>query len=70
MPWLYVHHSSLFYGHNVKSQDVSVAAHVLQIKEQLQKMSDLVNQNMMKLQADQKKWYDRNARSHKFQPGE
>ena len=74
----------LIYGHNVRGplavlreswefgepQDVSVAAHVLQIREQLQQMSDLVNQNMIKSQATQKKWHDRNARSRKFQPGE
>ena len=69
----------LIYGHNVRGpgplavlrelwesgepQDVSVAAHVLQIREQLQQMSDLVNQNMIKSKADQKKWFDRNARS-------
>ena len=74
----------LIYGHNVRSplavlreswesgesQDVSVAAHVLQIRDQLQQMSDLVEQNMRKSQADQKKRYDRNARSCKFQPGD
>ena len=53
-----------------KSQDVSVVAHVVQIREQLQQMTDLVEQNMEKAQANQKKWYDRNARSRKFEPGD
>ena len=53
-----------------KSQDVSVVAHVVQIREQLQQMTDLVEQNMEKAQANPKKWYDRNARSRKFEPGD
>ena len=53
-----------------KSQDASVVAHVVQIREQLQQMTDLVEQNMEKAQANQKKWYDRNARSRKFEPGD
>ena len=53
-----------------KSLDVSVVAHVVQIREQLQQMTDLVEQNMEKAQANQKKWYDRNARSCKFEPGD
>ena len=53
-----------------KSQDVSVVAHVVQIREQLQQMTDLVEQNMEKAQANQKKWYDRNAKSRKFEPGD
>ena len=39
-----------------KSQDASVVAHVVQIREQLQQMTDLVEQNMEKAQANQKKW--------------
>ena len=49
-----------------KSQDASVIAHVVQIREQLQQMTDLVEHNMEKAQDNQKKWYDRNARSRKF----
>ena len=37
-----------------KSQDVSVVAHVVQIREQLQQMTDLVEQNMEKAQANQR----------------
>ena len=53
-----------------KSQDASVVAHVMQIREQLQQMTDLVEHNMEKAQDNQKKWYDRNARSCKFEPGD
>ena len=47
----------------------SVVAHIIQIREQLQEMADLVHQNMVKAQTDQKRRYDRNARSRKFEPG-
>ena len=74
----------LIYGHNVRgpiavlkeawefaeSQDTSVIAHIIQIREQLQEMMGVVQQNMVKAQADQKRWYDRNARSCKFEPGD
>ena len=73
----------LIYGHNVsglmavlkeawesaESQDTSGVGHIMQIREQLQEMADLVYQNtcMAKAQADQKRWYDRNARFRKFE---
>ena len=53
-----------------ESQDTSVVAHIMQIREQLQEMADLIYQNMVKAQAEQKRWYDRNARSRKFEPGD
>ena len=49
-----------------KSQDVSMVAHVVQIRDQLLQMTDLVEQNMEKAQDNQKKWYDWNARSCKL----
>ena len=52
---------------SAESQDTSRVGHIMQIREQLQEMADLVYQNMAKAQADQKKWYDRNARSRKFE---
>ena len=33
-------------------------------------MADLVHENMVQSQANQKRWYDRNARSRKFEPGD
>ena len=47
-----------------------MVAHVMQIREQLQQMTGLVEQNMEKAQDNQKKWYDRNARTRKFEPGD
>ena len=54
---------------SAESQDTSVVAHIMQIREQLQEMADLVHENMVQSQANQKRWYDRNARSRKFEPG-
>ena len=59
----------LIYGHNVRgpmevlkeawesaeSQDTSVITHIIQIREQLQEMMGVVQQNMVKAQADQKR---------------
>ena len=50
---------------SAESQDTSVIAHIIQTREQLQERMGLVQQNMVKAQADQKRWYDRNARSRK-----
>ena len=55
---------------SAESQDTSVIAHIIRIREQLQEMMGVVQQNMVKAQADQKRWYDRNARSRKFEPGD
>ena len=33
-------------------------------------MSELARENLTKAQAQQKRWYDRNAREREFQPGE
>ena len=73
----------LIYGHNVRgpiavlkeawesgeSQDTSVIAHIIKIREQLQMMG-VLQQNMIKAQVDLKRWYDKNARSCKFEPGD
>ena len=52
-----------------KSQDASVVARVIQIREQLQQMTGFEH-NMERAQDNQKKWYDRNARTRKFEPGD
>ena len=39
-------------------------------KEKLEKMTDLVQQNLSKAQRHQKMWYDKNSRSREFQPGD
>ena len=53
-----------------ESQDVSVVSYILDIREKLQQMSKLVEQNLTKAQMDQKYWYDKNARHREFQPGD
>ena len=53
-----------------ESQDVSVVSYILDIREKLQQMSKLVEQNLTKAQMDQKFWYDKNARNREFQPGD
>ena len=45
-----------------ESQDVSVVSYILDIREKLQQMSKLVEQNLTKAQMDQKYWYDKNVR--------
>ena len=47
----------------------SVISYVLAMREKLSKMRDLVQQNLKQSQAEQKVWYDRNARSRVFEPG-
>ena len=44
----------------VTSVESSVVAHVIQIRNQLQEMVDLVHESGAISQADQKWWYDRN----------
>ena len=48
----------------------SVASHVIDTREKLSKMSELVHENMAKAQKEQKRWYDRNARERSFQTGD
>ena len=49
-----------------ESQDVSVVSYILDVREKLQQMSKLVEQNLTKAQMDQKYWYDKNARHREF----
>ena len=55
---------------SAESQDTNMVAHIMHIREQLQEMTDLVYQNMVKAQADQKRSYVRNVRYRKFEPGD
>ena len=50
--------------------EVNVSDYVVQMRERLQAMSELVGQNMEQAQAKQKKYFDRNARDRSFEPGE
>ena len=48
----------------------SVVSYVLLVRERLSKMTELVQKNLSKAQQQQKRWYDSNARSHEFNPGD
>jgi len=48
-----------------ESQDVT---YISDIREKLEQMSKLVQENLTKAQADQKYWYDKNIRQREFQP--
>ena len=48
----------------------SVVSYVLTIQERLEKLRDLVHENLQDAQATQKAWYDRHARNREFQSGD
>ena len=48
----------------------SVLSHVMVVRERLEKMTDLVQQNMRKAQSQQKRWYDHNARECTLKSGD
>ena len=50
-----------------KHSSESIVSYVLSIQEKLAKMSMLAWENLTKAQAQQKCWYDRNAREREFQ---
>ena len=45
-------------------------SYILSVQEKLAGMMELVKQNVIKAKAQQKAWYDRNARKRELQPGE
>ena len=51
------------------SGNESVVSYVLTMRDKLAKMSELVQENLERAQATQKKWYDRTARAREFTPG-
>ena len=74
----------LLYGHPVRGPlDVlkeswesspksaeSIVSYVLLMQNRLSKLRDVVRTNLEEAQRAQKKWYDRNARSREFSPGD
>ena len=52
------------------SGNESVVSYVLTMRDKLAKMSELVQENLERAQATQKKWYDRTARAREFTPGD
>ena len=51
-----------------KRSSESIVSYVLSIQEKLAKMLMLAQENLTKAQAQQKRWYDQNAREREFQP--
>ncbi len=45
-------------------------SYMLAMREKLTRMAELVQQNLGRAQAQQKVWYDRNARSRELEPGD
>ena len=74
----------LLYGQNVrrpldilkesweadKKSTESIVSYVLTIQERLAKLRDIVHDNLEEAQRTQKAWYDRQARSREFKPGD
>ena len=48
----------------------SVVSYVLKMRDRLEEMTDIVQENVANSQAQQKKWYDDKARFREFQVGE
>ena len=48
----------------------SVVSYVLTMREKLDRMTELVQENLAKAQKKQKEWYDQNARAREFQTGD
>ena len=53
-----------------EQSDQSVVSYVLTMREKLDTMSQLVQENLTKSQQYQKNWYDKSARKREFEPGE
>ena len=48
----------------------SILSHVLQMREKMEEMTELVRSNLEKVQHRQKVWYDKKARQRTLQPGQ
>ena len=48
----------------------SVVSHILQIREMMDKMSELAQDNLKESNSTQKKWYDQHARERTFENGD
>ena len=54
---------------NEKSNE-SVVSHILSIRERMARMMEMARENEARAKDQQKKWYDRNARSREFKEGD
>ena len=48
----------------------NVVSHVVKMRERLASMTDLVRENMEEAQRSQKQWYDKQASTRQFEPGD
>ena len=53
-----------------KKSDESVVSLILLVRERMEEMSELVEENVKATQMCQKKWYDQTARERELQPDE
>lgn len=51
-----------------KKSDQSVLSHILAIRERMEEMSEIVQDNLKEAQCRQKTWYDQNARKRELKP--
>ncbi len=57
-------------GDHGSKEPINVVSYVLEMREKLEKMTELVQQHMATAQAKQKAWYDQSARERGFEPGQ
>lgn len=57
-------------GDQERSQAVNVVSYVVQMREQLEKMTELAQAHKAEAQQHQKAWYDQSARQRSFSPGQ
>ena len=53
-----------------QTKDTNILSYVLSMREKLDKMTELVHDNLSRAQAYQKTWYDKTARVQGFAVGE
>lgn len=53
-----------------QKEGMNLVAYVLKMKQTLEEMTELTQENLRNAQRNQKSWYDRTARSRSFQPGQ
>lgn len=52
------------------ARDLDITLYVLAEQEKMATMAELVKDNLVKSQREQKRWYDRNVRERQFQAGD
>ncbi|KAK7888647.1 hypothetical protein WMY93_024207 [Mugilogobius chulae] len=57
-------------GGKERGESVNVISYVIQMRERLEKMSELAQTHMIEAQQQQKSWYDKSARRRTFSPGQ